>query len=182
MLGRSVSEAWPWGRLLAWPAPRGAEHRLILEAGPEARSRVARDLDLEKVQRLGGDIAVRPWLDGMEIEGRIEALVTRVCGVTLEPFDVAIDEPLRVRIVPEGSPNAASHEGDEVVVDLEAEDPPDEAPDGGVDPSAYLIEALALALDPFPRKPGVIFESPTATDPASPFAALAKLVKRPPPD
>lgn len=176
-----MSEAWPWDRLLGWPAPHAPERRLTLTAGPEVRSRVGKDLDLDEVQRLGADIAVRPWLDGMEIEGRVEALVTRLCGVTLEPFDVAIDEPFKIRIVPQGSPNAPRSEG-EVVVDLEAEDPPDEAFGDGVDPGAYVVEALALSLDPFLRKPGVVFESPEPTDQISPFAALAELVKRPPDD
>jgi hypothetical protein len=176
-----LSEAWPWGRLLGWPASRGAERRLTLAASPEVRTQVARDLDLEDVRRLEAEIVVRPWLDGMEIEGRVEAVVTRLCGVTLEPFDVAIDEPLKVRVVPQGSPNAPQAEG-EIVVDLEAEDPPDEAAGDGVDPSAYVVEAVALALDPFPRKPGAVFESPAATDPTSPFAALAEFVKRPPSD
>lgn len=174
-----MSEAWLWGRLVAWPAPRGPERRLTLEAGPEARVQIARDLDLEDVRRLGAAIVVRPWLDGMEIEGRVEALVTRLCGVTLDPFDVVIEEPLKIRLVPEGSPNAPQAEG-EIVVDLEAEDPPDEAPGEGADPSAYVVEALALALDPFPRKPGVVFEQPEDKDPISPFAVLADLVKRPP--
>ena len=179
-MGRGMSEAWPWGRPLGWPVPRGAERRLTLEAGPEVLAQVARDLDLEAVQRLGADIVVRPWLDGMELEGRVEAVVTRVCGVTLDRFDVVVDEPLEVRIVPEGSPNAPRAEG-EIVVDLDAEDPPDEATGEGVDPSAYVVEALALSLDPFPRKPGVVFEQPPGGDPTSPFAALADLVKRPPP-
>ncbi len=176
-----MSEAWPWGRLLAWPASRGVERRLTLAASPELRTQIGRDLGLEDLQRLGAQIVVRPWLDGMEIEGRVEAMVTRLCGVTLELFDVAIDEPLKVRIVPRGSPNAPQAEG-EIVVDVEAEDPPDEAAGDGVDPSAYVVEALALALDPFPRKPGAVFESPAATDPISPFAALAEFVKRPPSD
>lgn len=176
-----MSEAWPWGRLVAWPAPRAMERRLDLAAGPEVREQVARHLDLEAVQRLTAEVVVRPWLDGMELEGRVDALVTRLCGVTLEPFEVAIDEPLKVRVVPAGSPNAPQTEG-EIVVDLDAEDPPDEADGDGVEPAAYVVEALALALDPFPRKPGVVFEPPAGNDEPSPFAALASLVKRPPGD
>jgi hypothetical protein len=176
-----MSEAWPWGRVLAWPAPHAAERRLRLEASPEVRARVGHDLHVEDVQRLGADIAVRPWLDGMQIEGRLQALVTRVCGVTLEPFDVAIDEPLAIRAVPPGSPNAPASEG-EIVIDLDAEDPPDEGGADGVDPSAYVTETLALALDPFPRKPGAVFDSPAPAERISPFASLAGLVKRPPSD
>jgi len=44
-------------------------------------------------------------------------------------------------------------------------------------------EFLALALDPYPRKPGVEFESPQPEaepdEKASPFAALAKLKEKP---
>jgi hypothetical protein len=174
-----VTEAWPWGRHLTWPARHSQERRLTLEAGPEVRAQVAHVLDLEDVQRLVATIALTPWLDGMEIQGRVEAVVTRLCGVTLEPFDVAVDEPLHVRIVPQGSPNAPRAEG-EIVVDMDAEDPPDEAADDGVDVSAYIVEALALSLDPYPRKPGVVFEPPTPTKEDSPFAALSGLVKRPP--
>jgi hypothetical protein len=174
-----VSEAWPWGRLLAWPAPHAAERRFRLEAGPETRAQIGRDLDLEDVRRLEAEVAVRPWLDGMAIRGRVEATVTRLCGVTLEPFDVAIDEPLAVRVVPQGSPNAPAAEG-EILVDLEAEDPPDEAGREGVDLAAYAVETLGLVLDPFPRKPGAVFESPAAEERTSPFAALAGLVKPPP--
>jgi hypothetical protein len=145
------------------------------------RAQLGRDLDVEAVQRLDAELVIRPWLDGLEIEGRVEALVTRLCGVTLEPFDVALHEALKVRIVPQGSPNAPRAEA-EVIVDLDAEDPPDEAPDEGVDPSAYVVETLALSLDPFPRKPGAVFEPPAATEAISPFAALADLVKRPPLD
>ena len=45
-----------------------------------------------------------------------------------------------------------------------------------------LVESLSLALDPYPRKPGMVFQevsddsSADAGEPApSPFAALAKL-------
>jgi hypothetical protein len=154
---------------------------LTLTGGPEVRSQVGENLGLEDVQRLGAELVVRPWLDGMEIEGRVEALITRLCGVTLEPFEVAVDEPFEVRVVPQGSPNAPRSEG-EIVVDLDAEDPPDEAAGDGVDASAYVVETLALSLDPFPRKPGAVFESPEPTESTSPFAALAGWVKPLPSD
>ena len=41
--------------------------------------------------------------------------------------------------------------------------------------AAYVVEDLALAIDPFPRKPGVEFEAPDAPGEPSPFAVLAKL-------
>ena len=44
-----------------------------------------------------------------------------------------------------------------------------------LDLGAYLVEHLALEIDPFPRKPGVEWEPPPAETPASPFAVLQQL-------
>ena len=49
---------------------------------------------------------------------------------------------------------------------------------GAVDLGAIAIEFLILGIDPYPRKPGAVFEaSPAGDDPAKPFAALAALKK-----
>jgi hypothetical protein len=166
---------------MSWPSLQGGEREVSLRADPLARADIARDLALESLPRLDADLTIRPWLDGVEIQGRVEAVAGRRCGVSLELFDQVIDEPLLIRVVPSGSPNAP-RSGVEVVVDLEAEDPPDEAEGDSVDLAAYVVEALALALDPFPRKPGAVFEPPEPTPSVSPFAALSKLPRRPLPD
>jgi hypothetical protein len=132
---------------------------------------------LEGLEQLAARLTLQPWLDGVEIDGRIEALAIRRCGISLETFDETISEPLTLRIVPAGSPNAPRAEGEAIVIDLDAEDPPDEASGDGVDVTAYVVEALALALDPFPRKPGAVFEAPEPTSTPTPFAVLARLAK-----
>ncbi len=51
-----------------------------------------------------------------------------------------------------------------------------------MDVGAVATEFLLLAIDPYPRKPGAVFDAPKNDDPgAHPFAALAAL-KKPPPD
>jgi hypothetical protein len=58
-------------------------------------------------------------------------------------------------------------------------DPPDELVGDFVDLGSITAEFLALALDPYPRKPGISFESPQAADVRdSPFARLAELRPR----
>jgi len=177
MAGR-LSPEIAWGRTLNWPEALASESDVRLSADAKTRMAIARDLDLEGLARLDAQLSLRPWLDGVSIEGRLEAVATRICGLSLEPFDVAIEEPIAVRIVPAGSANAPQPH-DEVIVDLDAEDPPDIAEGGVIDLAAYVVEALALALDPFPRKPGAVFEPPEPTAPISPFAALSALTKRP---
>ena len=61
---------------------------------------------------------------------------------------------------------------------LDAEDPPEPLRDGVVDLGAVATEFLLLGIDPYPRKPGVVFDAPTTSDPSGhPFAALAALKK-----
>ena len=138
------------------------------------RAQIARSLDLEAIGSLEADIAVGPWLDGIEVAGRLAATVTRICGVSLDPFDEEVDEPIRLRLVPEGSPNAPRGDGSGLIL-ISEEDPPEEAPGGTVDLAALLIEHLALGLSAFPRKPGVMFESPPESENPSAFAALVAL-------
>ena len=53
--------------------------------------------------------------------------------------------------------------------------------DGVIDLGAVATEFLILGIDPYPRKPGVQFEAPTAAEPGGhPFAALAALTKQRP--
>jgi hypothetical protein len=49
---------------------------------------------------------------------------------------------------------------------------------GSVDLGALATEFLILGIDPYPRKPGAIFEPPQDRMPdEGPFAALSKLTK-----
>ena len=66
---------------------------------------------------------------------------------------------------------------------VEAGDPPEVIRNGSVDLAAVATEFLLLGIDPYPRKPGVVFDPPVREDPSSnPFAALAALKKPGNPD
>jgi hypothetical protein len=174
-----MSPNLPWNRPLTWAEVESAERKITLAAEPEDLARIAGNLPLEALASLVANLTLRPWLDGVEIDGQVHAIATQMCGVSLEPFEVVIDEPFRIRVVPTGSPNAPRGEDREVVIDLDADDPPDEATGPSIDLAAYAVETLALALDPFPRKPGAVFSQPDGVGSLSPFAALAGLAKRP---
>jgi len=80
-------------------------------------------------------------------QGRLAALVERTCVVSLDDFETEVEEDFRVRFVPAGT------ETDDPDPDPEAED---EIPFAGavIDLGEAAAEQLALALDPYPRKPG----------------------------
>ena len=50
----------------------------------------------------------------------------------------------------------------EVVLDPEGEDPPDLLDEDRIDLADYVVEHLALDIDPFPRKPGVTWRISTS--------------------
>jgi hypothetical protein len=175
-MSRAPAAAWSVPVRLAeagrWREPRR------LEPDEAARARIASALDLAGLPSLQAEVTVKPWHDGVEVEGRWRATVTYSCGVSLEPFDALLQGEFSVRAVPPSSQLAeVSADDGEVELDLEADDPPDVLDGEVVDLGAYVVEHLALELDPFPRKPGAVFEPPAPEEPPSPFAALARLKK-----
>ncbi len=150
--------------------------RTRLEPDAATRAAIAKDLGLESLPVLTGDLTVRPWLDGAEIVGRFEGVVEQVCGVSLDPFEQPIAGEIQIRVVPPGSASAPPElEGGEIELDPEAPDPPDVLDSDTVDLAAYLMEHLALAVDPFPRKPGAEFDYQPDPEVESPFAVLKRL-------
>ncbi|HEX4742230.1 MAG TPA: DUF177 domain-containing protein [Caulobacteraceae bacterium] len=178
-MARAVTDPAPWRRLEPWPRTGAGERRIVLEADASVRERVAAWLGVESVERLTLDVVLRPWLDGMRIVGDLDAAVGRVCGVSLDLYQEEVREHLDLRLTPPGSPNLPDDSVGEVLVEMDAEDPPEAGEVEGADLGALALEALSLALPPFARKPGAAFEAPLAEADSSPFAALASLVKRP---
>jgi hypothetical protein len=164
----------------AWPhviglgdARRGATIHLV--ADEAARAAIAKALDIEALDALEADVALSEWLDGVEITARWRAAITQICGVSLDPFETALEGRFSVRAVPPGSPNAPAEPTGEVEFDSEADDPPDLLEGESLDVGGYVLEHLALEIDPFPRKPGVEFEQPPEPAPSSPFDVLRAL-------
>ena len=171
-----IDSPWPHPVKLAQVSRLAAGEKLErrLVAGEAARTAVAELLEVEAVERLEAGLWLSPWFDGMQIEGRWRAAVVQVCGVSLEPFQVDLDGRFMVRAVPEGSA-LAPREGEEIVVDPDADDPPDVVEGDSVDLGGYVVEHLALEIDPFPRKPGAAFVQPGQPAESSPFDVLRAL-------
>jgi len=177
---------------------------ILVEANEEERAAVARRLAIPAVAVLRCRFRLGPVArDGVvAADGLLTAEVTRVCVVTLEEFPVRVAEPFSIRFVP-----AARFEGLEedsaapAVLDPDADD---EIPYSNetLDLGEASVEQLALALDPYPRKPDAVLPAgvgrgdPPAQgeDPAgvvgepdeegagegrpNPFAALARLQRK----
>ncbi len=147
---------------------------LTLQPDEAARTRIARLLALVRLSSLRAEVRVAPWLDGAEVNARWSAVVVQTCGISLEDVESELKGDFIVRAVPPSSKLATSGAA-EVAIDPHGEDPPDVLENDSLDLGAYLVEQLALAIDPFPRRPGAEFKAPAAESPASPFAILQSL-------
>jgi uncharacterized metal-binding protein YceD (DUF177 family) len=148
-----------------------------LVADAQARAAVATLVGLAALPRLEASFDVsRRGRGGLHVVGRVSATVGQTCVVTLEPVENEVDEAIDVAFVPAEATSLEDYSSEEVEVTLE--DAPEPLVGNAVDLGAIATEFLILGLDPYPRKPDVVFETPPAGDePAHPFAALAELKK-----
>jgi hypothetical protein len=156
--------------------PDGIEVELVPDA--DTRAALARHVGVLAVPELVARFKITPdGRGGAEVHGNLAATVQQTCVVTLEPFDNPVAERITVRFAPAAAISSAARS-----VEMSGEDLPDPLVGGVFDLAAVATEFLALAIDPYPRKPGAVFEPPAEGARGageSAFAALGKL-KRPP--
>jgi uncharacterized metal-binding protein YceD (DUF177 family) len=166
----------PWSvPVAANEVPEGSRH-FDLVADEKVRAVIAKLAGLRALPQLTASFDVsRYGRDGLRVVGQVSATVGQICGVTLEPVEEEIEEPVDLMFSPPAM--AARVEGDGGEVEVTAEDAPEPLVDGVVDLGALAIEFLILGINPYPRKPDAEFEAPPAGDTGHPFAALAALKK-----
>jgi hypothetical protein len=139
---------------------------VVVEANPAECIALAGRMHLPAVHALWCRFLLTPQEGGaVQAEGWLRARAIRECVVSLEPFEEETEEKFRLRFVPAGT-------------ESEVEDPESDDElgyqEGVIDLGEAAAEQFALALDPWPRKPGA--ELPAAAgDEGGPFAALARL-------
>ncbi|GAC1336420.1 MAG: DUF177 domain-containing protein [Beijerinckiaceae bacterium] len=182
--------------------PEGLD--LMVSATEAERQALAAQDGLAGLAKLEGALHIAPWgKAGLAVSGEMRARVTQICVVSLDPFDSELVEPIDVKFAPaqgaeaEPKPTGSSARGARaatarrqrenrepvpVVPPFEADDPPDPIFDGHADLGALVAEFLALALDPYPRKPGVAFDTKVLSGAEAtahnPFAELEKLKRK----
>jgi Large ribosomal RNA subunit accumulation protein YceD len=186
----------------AWHVPLALEavpeegRRVELVAEADTRAAVAKIAGLRGLPRLQADFDVRRHAaEGLRVVGRVSATVDQTCVVTLEPLTNEVVEEIDLVFVPgaakkqaegetrgetkSGSKGGSKGEMKDQEEELTADEDQTEPLIGGsVDLGAIATEFLILGLDPYPRKPGVVFQPPQQTASGDgPFAALAALKK-----
>jgi uncharacterized metal-binding protein YceD (DUF177 family) len=151
---------------------------VTVEASPEERDALVKDLALEAINSLTARLHVTGSPARVHVKGNLKASIVQTCVVTLELFESELDEEVEVSFRAPLEGEKEIEPGAEIEVDP---DGPDELVGDRIDLGAITAEFLALSLDPYPRKPGVEFEAAeteaAGENEGSPFAALARLRK-----
>lgn len=165
-------------------------------ASESERAAVAAETGLPAIARLVADLVIERRNGGRyAVTGTLEASITQICVVTLEPFDSDIVQDIDLTFAPAAPAETAapaqrsSRRNAETrpaapppPAPITEDDPPDPIVDGIIDLGTVAVEFLTLGRDLYPRKPGVDFKDvtvgeETGADP-SPFAALQRLKDR----
>jgi len=151
-----------------------AGHETTITLGPDDLKSLAEWANVDSVNGFEAEVEVRRLSQTrFEYVARFDATVTQSCAVTLEPVSSQIiREFTRVlHLVPHVKKII------DIGGELGVDDAPEEIDNPRFDLAAPLREELLLAIDPYPRAPGVAFEAPgaPAAERDNPFAVLKAL-------
>lgn len=158
--------------------PQGSLEKISAE--PQECADLARRFGLPALHSLEAELEVSRWRgEGLKIKGRFTADLDQTCVVSLDTFRSLLSDEFESYFLPAGT----SADADIAVIE-EADAEP--IANGIIDMGEAVAEAVALALDPYPKKPGVSFtdvieaDGPSGTEnkpEGHPFAALDQLRK-----
>jgi len=166
-----------------------------IEADADERQALSELNELEGIASLKAKFHAVKAGKFIRITGRLDSRLTQQCVVSLEPFETDISEEIDARFFeePTGPARRAARDArsdktagpgrkpatvprklpEPVSMD---EDEAEAVVDGRIDLGALASEFLTLALDPYPRKPGVAFDASVVENPVeSPFSELRLL-------
>lgn len=177
--GSMTDKADPWRvPVTVAQIPETGLHRDI-EAEPAIRGALAGVAGLREILSATASFDLTPKTEGrVHVGGHVRARIGQTCVVTLDPIENDIDEEIDLVFAPpEQIPQLADLVDEAAESDEEIPDPPEPIVNGIIDIGRLATDALLLAIDPYPRKPGAVFERPIiADDPEDhPFAALKAL-------
>ena len=158
--------------------PESGLHRDLHATAVERRA-LAELAGLREVASAEAVLDLAPMRGGrVHVTGRVRARVGQTCVVTLEPVENDIDEAIDLVFAPPEQIPVLAHLIEEAADNnAEIPDPPEPIVNGAIDLGRLAADALLLGIDPYPRKPGAVFDLPTIPpDPEDhPFAALKAL-------
>ncbi|WP_174801585.1 YceD family protein [Martelella limonii] len=182
-MAETFEKSLPFSRPFPVARASAVAFDMKLETDERERAATADFLDVRTVDALSAELRISPWRrDGVRVRGTVRAEITQSCVVTLEPIEAVIEEDVDATFLPETSRHfqrKVNEEG-ELIVDPDGPDEPEPFSGSEIDIAALVVEAIGLAIDPYPRKEGAAVPEEFAVPeddadeeaPPSPFAAL----------
>lgn len=171
----------PWrAPVIVAQIPDTGVHR-ELEASVAERQAMAKLAGVREIVSAHAVFDVVPKSGGrFQVTGHVRARIGQTCVVTLDPIESEIEEDVDLMFAPEAEARRLAdliEEGRDDQAPLEVVDSPEAILNGIIDLGRLATDALFLAIDPYPRKEGAVFEAEvTAPDPEDhPFAVLKAL-------
>jgi len=155
-----------------------AGHEKTVIATESELARLAELEDVDAVTHFEGRVTLKRLAHkSFSYQAALDADVVQSCVVTLEPVKTHISRNFS-RIL-HYSPGLFDQRGGVVSLSATEDEEPEEIDSLKFDLAGPLLEEFSLAIDPYPRAPGVEFELPSdgPGKPDNPFAVL-KALKR----
>jgi hypothetical protein len=152
-----------------------AGDEVVLSPSAEELQRIAEWADVDKVDSFTARIELRKITHTRyAFDVDLVADIVQSCVVTLEPVKTHLERKFSRDLL---LTQAAQHVAKEIDIAPIGEDGQEEIANLRYDLAAPVLEEFALAIDPYPRAPGVAFEPLPDPDQAEshPFAALERL-------
>lgn len=169
--GLPIAQIYELGRLSQ------AGDEVLISPPPDDLSRIARWAGIDALEGLTAAIALKKYSPTrFALEIALDADIVQSCVVTLDAVRTHIERRFERELI---LTPAGAHSAKEVDVEVAPvdDDGREEISSLRYDLAGPVLEELALAIDPYPRVPGVAFESPQPgpDSPERPFAALKGL-------
>ncbi|MEM6414292.1 MAG: DUF177 domain-containing protein [Pseudomonadota bacterium] len=118
---------------------------LLLNASNSDLTDIAKRLDISRVHSVSAKVCLRSKgqnnnIDEVIVDGTIDALLTRTCVATLEPFEEKIKTPFRVRLTRSLSED-----------DIQSDEDVDVLTGQTIDIGDLVIQQIAVAMAAYPR-------------------------------
>ena len=159
-----------------------------IDANQNTRAEMAKLASILEIESLKFEARIIRWQKhGLKVVGKIRAEITQACVSTLEPVPEKISVEFERQFLPTEKikPKADLVIGNELILDPEVEDDPDELPKSGILLWDIVLEELNLSIDPFPRAQTIDKESSPDSDKRHdepkvhrPFADLSLLMNK----
>lgn len=172
-----------WSRIVEIADLHGQRTTLDVGATDEEAAALAARFGVEGIRNVKASVVLTPFASGNKVamKARFEAEIEQNCVVTLAPLVNRVEGDFLAEFVQ----GAFSDNHDDIEFAIDDDDPPEPIIDGQIEIGELLAQNLGLAIDPFPRAPGVVFEgvvlgneAPQATmkdGRPNPFAVLERL-------